>query len=338
MTSIELQNKAFSERLAMNHQLLQKKYWFLPVDDVGHENFVPVGRGKKSSYICGLWTSVTVCKDVPAHNGISVKGMDCTGKVVAWHNHLWCHNPKCCVCFIRGWSVRGAKAVTARLEEGVRRGFGKIEHITVSPRWADHDLPVEVLINMCRVALRDRGGVEVSGATIFHGYRVDTVRNVLKWSPHLHCLAFLEGQGFDRCRECVHSYGDCDLCSGFKGREVRGYKADGILVKVHGERTTIFGSVFYLLNHATLKLGVRRFHVVTYFGKCGNRKYASGKYESKAVCPACGGEGTKCYHVGKEHLVKDIGSKDYKPLFVAYQFGENGEENFIEIVGGGRIE
>jgi hypothetical protein len=338
LTSIELQNKAFRERLAMNHQLLQKKYWFLPVDDVGHENFVPVGRGKKSSYICGLWTSVTVCKNVAGHSGISVKGMDCTNKVVAWHNHLWCHNPLCPVCFIRGWSVRGAKAITGRLEEGVRRGFGKIEHVTVSPKFADHDLPIEVLINMCRVALRDRGGVEVSGSSIIHGYRVDRDRNVLKWSPHLHCLAFLEGQGFDRCRDCSHVYGDCDACSGFKGCEVRGYKEDGILVKVHGERTTVFGTAFYLLNHATLKLGVKRFHVVTYFGKCGNRKYASGKSETKNVCPACGEEGVKCYHVGKKHLVKDIGDEDYVPLFVDDQFGENGEENYIEIVGGGHIE
>jgi hypothetical protein len=223
------------------------------------------------------------------------------------------------------------------LEEGVRRGFGKIEHLTVSPRFVDHGLPVEVLISMCRVALRDRGGVEVSGSTIFHGFRVDQKRNVLKWSPHLHCLAFLDGQGFDRCRECVHAREDCAECSGFKGREVRGYAKDGILVKVHGERTTVFGTAFYLLNHATLRLGVKRFHVVTYFGKCGNRKYASGKSESKSECPACGEEGVKCYYVGKRHLVKDIGDVGYRPLFMDDEFGENGEPQYIEIVGGGRI-
>jgi hypothetical protein len=222
------------------------------------------------------------------------------------------------------------------LEEGVRRGYGKIEHVTVSPRFVDHGLPEEVLREMCRVALADRG---VNGGEMtFHGYRVDQKRNVLKYSPHFHCLGFIEGQGFDRCRECSHVYGDCDLCEGFKGREVRGYKKDGILVKVHGERTTVFGTAFYLLNHATLKLGVKRFHVVTYFGKCGNRKYASGKYESKAVCPACGEEGVKCYPIGVPHLVKDIGSKDYRPLFVDDEFNELGEPKYMEIVGGGHIE
>jgi hypothetical protein len=334
LTSIELQNKAFRERLAMNHQLLQKKYWFLPVDDVGHENYVPVGRGKRTSLLCSLWTSVSVCKDVAAHNGITVKGMDCTGKVVAWHHHLWCHNPLCPLCFIRGWSVRGAKAIAARLEEGIRRGLGKVEHITVSPKFADHDKPFEVIKKMCLDALKDRG--VPSGSEIFHGFRVDIERNVLKWSPHWHALAFCEGQGFDRCRGCVHSYGDCDACSGFKGREVRGYKKDEVLVKVHKERNTIFGTAFYLLNHATIKLGIKRFHVVTYFGECGNRKYASGKSESKAVCPACGGEGVKCYP--RHHLVKDIGSRDYKALFVDEEFDEDGEPRYIEIVGGGHIE
>jgi hypothetical protein len=334
MTSIELQNRAFRERLAMNHALLQKKYWFLPVDDVGHENYVPVGRGKKTSYICGLWTSVSVCKDVVAHSGVSVKGMDCTGKVVAWHNHLWCHNPLCPVCFIRGWSVRGARAIAGRLEEGVRRGFGKVEHITVSPEFADHGLPEEVLREKCRAALLDRG---VNGGEMtFHGYRVDDVRNVLKYSPHYHCEGFVEGQGFDRCRGCVHAREDCATCDGFKGREVRGYKKDGILVKVHPVRKTIFGTGHYLLNHATIRLGIKRFHTVTWFGKCGNRKYAAGKSESKAVCPACGGEGVKCYPM--HHLVKDIGSRDYQALFVDDEFDENGEARYIEIVGGGHIE
>jgi len=336
MTSIELQNRAFSERLAMNHALLQKKYWFLPVDDAGHENYVPVGRGKKTSYICGLWTSVSVCKDVAAHNGVSVKGMDCTNKLVAWHNHLWCHSPLCPVCFIRGWSVRGARNIAGRLEEGVRRGFGKVEHVTVSPKFADHGLPEEILREKCRLALLDRG---VNGGEMtFHGYRVDTDRNVLKYSPHYHCEGFIEGQGFDRCRGCVHAREDCANCSGFKGREVRGYKKDGILVKVHAERTTVFGTAHYLLNHATIRLGIKRFHTVTWFGKCGNRKYAAGKSESKAVCPACGGEGVKCYYVGKHHLVKDIGDRDYMPLFVDDEFDEKGEPNYIEIVGGRNIE
>jgi hypothetical protein len=334
--SIEAQNRAFSERLAMNHALLQKKYWFLPVDDTGHEDYVPVGRGKKTSYICGLWVSASVCKNVVGHKGILVDGMDCTDKIVGRHNHLWCHSPLCPVCFIRGWSVRGAKSIAGRLEEGVRRGFGKIEHVTVSPRFADRDLPEPVLREKCRLALVDRG--VTGGEMTFHGYRIDDVRNILKFSPHYHCEGFIEGLGFDRCRECVHAREDCVSCSGFKGREVRGYAKDGYLVKVHPARKTVFGTAHYLLNHATVRLGVKRFHVVTYFGKCGNRCYASSKSESEVVCPACAEEMVKCYHVGKRHLVKDIGDVDYRPLFVDDEFDEEGEPNYIEIVGGRNIE
>jgi hypothetical protein len=46
----------------------------------------------------------------------------------------------------------------------------------------------------------------------------------------------------------------------------------------------------------------------------------------------------KCYHVGKRHLVKDIGDVDYRPLFVDDEFDELGEPNYIEIVGGRNIE
>jgi hypothetical protein len=46
----------------------------------------------------------------------------------------------------------------------------------------------------------------------------------------------------------------------------------------------------------------------------------------------------KCYHVGKRHLVKDIGDVDYRPLFVDDEFDEEGEPNYIEIVGGRNIE
>ena len=157
MKSIEAQNRSFSERLALNHAILQKKYWFLPVDDKGHENYTPVGRGVKSSNLCGLWVGVSVCKNVEGHNGVSVGGVDCAGKVVARHNHLWCHKSSCPVCFIRGWSVRGARTIDGRLIEGGKRGFGKVEHVTVSVAVADRDLPESVMRKKCRDALFDRG-------------------------------------------------------------------------------------------------------------------------------------------------------------------------------------
>jgi hypothetical protein len=65
-------------------------------------------------------------------------------------------------------------------------------------------------------------------------------------------------------RKCVHTREDCASCVGFKGREVRGFAKDGYLVKVHGKRETVFGTAYYQLNHATIRYGIRRFHVVTW--------------------------------------------------------------------------
>jgi hypothetical protein len=323
----------FERRFRLNRQIIEKLYWILPVDDVGHENFMPVGRGVKSSDLCGSWRSLSVCKNVEGHEGGSLGGVDCTGKVIVRHNHMWCHKSSCPVCFIRGWSVREARSIEGRHVEGDRRGFGKVEHVVVSVPVADRDLPERVMRKKCRDALRDRG--VVGGCMIFHGFRIDGKRGVLSWSPHYHCLGYVKGEGgFDRCRNCVHERGDCKFCDGFKGREMRGYAKDGYIVKVLAERKTVFGTAFYQLNHATIRVGIVRFHVVTWFGSCGNRKFKSAVVDVQISCPVCGDEMVKCMYMGRRGLIKDIGHVDYVPLFVDDEFGEDGEPNYPEVVGG----
>jgi hypothetical protein len=333
MVSSEAVNRSLAKRVSLNRAILKNPYWFLPVDDVGHEDFMPVGRGVKSSDLCGRHVSLVVCKNGEGHKGVFVNGVDCSGKVVVQHKHLWCHKPTCPVCFNRGWSVRQARSVESRVERGVKLGFGKIEHVVVSVPKADRDLREKVLRKKCRDALFDRG--VIGGCMIFHGYRVDREHKRLKWSPHYHVLGFIDG-GFDRCRNCVHKRGDCSSCDGFKGREVRGYKKDGYLVKVLAERKTVFGTAWYQMNHATVRVGLKRFHVVTWFGCCGNRKYSSAKFILKAedVCPVCGGEMVRCFHAGKRFIAKNVGDVDYEAWFVDDEFDELGEPNYPEVVGG----
>jgi len=331
MPSVEAVNRVLSERLSLNRQILKSPYWMLPVDDVGHENYMPVGRGQKSSDFCASWVGLLVCKNFELHKGIFVNGVDCTDKVVVRHRHMWCHNSSCPACFIRGWSVRQARSIEGRFVEGDKRGFGKVEHVVVSVPVADRDLPESVLRKKCRDALRDRG--VVGGGMIFHGYRIDKNRKVLSWSPHYHSLGYIENGGFDRCRDCVHKREDCRSCDGFKGKEVRGFAKDGYLVKVMAERKTVFGTAFYQLNHATVRVGIKRFHVVTWFGSCGNRKFKSAKVKAKVLCPVCGSEMVRSVHVGKRRLIKDIGHVDYVPWFVDDEFDANGEPNYIDVVG-----
>jgi hypothetical protein len=170
----------------------------------------------------------------------------------------------------------------------------------------------------------------IGGCMIFHGFRIDRKRNVLVWKPHYHSLGFIKG-GFDVCRSCVHDLRDCRECSGFKGREVREYEKDRYIVKVLAERKTVFGTAWYQLNHATVRVGLKRFHVVTWFGVCGNRKFKSAKLETEDVCPACNEQMVKCAYWGKRHIARNVGDADYKAWFVDDEFDENGEPNYVEI-------
>jgi hypothetical protein len=201
----------------------------------------------------------------------------------------------------------------------------------VSVAVVDRGLPESVLRLKCREALVDRG--VTGGCMIFHGFRIDRVRGVLAWKPHYHTLAFIEG-GFDRCRICVHERGDCGSCSGLKGREVRGFAKDGYLVKVHDERKTVFGTAHYQLNHATVRVGIKRFQSVTWFGSCGYRKFGSVKVKSGNKCPACEDEMVRSIFMGKRHIAKNVGDVDYVPWFVDDEFGADGEPNYVDLIGG----
>lgn len=323
--------RSFLERLALNRAILKNDYWRLPVDDVGHENYEPVGRGRRTSDMCARWVTFNVCDHKELHEGVVVDGVDCTGKVVVSHQHMWCHKSTCPLCFIRGWSVREARKIEGRLAVASERGYGEVEHMTVSPPVEDYGLSEDILRKKCRAALLVRG--VLGGAMIFHGYRKDRQRGVLAWSPHYHVLGFIRG-GFDVCRNCVHDRGDCRSCSCFKGREVREYENDKYIVRVFERRKTVIGTAFYQLNHATLRIGLKRFHVVTWFGVCGCSKMKGKTVKAVATCPACHSEMTRKVHWGKRVIAKDIGDPDYREWFVDDEFDESGLPNYVDAVGG----
>jgi len=333
----EAYKRELARRVALNREILTFPYWFLPVDDRGHEDFQPVGRGVPSSDMCGRWRSFVVCKNKEGHKGKLLKGADCTDKVVVRHKHWWCHKASCPICFSRGWSVREARSIVGRCNEAEKRGLGVSEHVTVSVAVKDRDLSESVFRVKCREALFDRGFG--GGTMIFHGFRVDWVRKCLVWSPHYHTLGVVNVDGgFDRCRNCVHDRRDCDLCDGFKGREVRGFAKDGYLVKVHEVRKTVFGTAYYQLNHATIRVSLKRFHVVTYFGSMSYRMFEGEKLMSEDVCPVCSGEMVRCFHAGERRVVKDVGYVGYVACFVDDEFDEFGKPNYPEVFGSGNSE
>ena len=65
------------------------------------------------------------------------------------------------------------------------------------------------------------------------------------------------------------------------------YEKDGCIVKVKGKRKSVYHTAWYQLNHSSIKKGVKRFHVATWFGVCSYRKLKVTVEYRKSVCPIC---------------------------------------------------
>jgi len=323
------EKRSFARRLKLNRSILGNQYWVLPVDDEGFEDFMPVGRGVPSNEWCGKHRGLLVCQNVEAHKGVMFKGSDCTNKVFVRNQHFWCKKSSCPVCFVSGWSVRGAKVVEARLDKAVERGFGDVEHIIVSVPKSDYGLFYKDFRHTSLKVLR-RLRV-LGGCMIFHGFRINRSRKVLFWSPHFHVLGFVRG-GY-KCRECERKWNCLKGCGGFDDRSFRSFQKNHYFVKVmYEERKTVFGTAFYQLNHATVKLGIGRFHVITWFGNCGCRKFnhVSVKTSLFVPCKLCGEDMNRGFHSGKRAIVKHLGDAGYKSSFVDDELDEDGLPNYVE--------
>jgi len=307
----EKYERVLGNRVQLNRQILKNKYWFLPYDDTGKEFFQPAGRGVKSSMYCGVHRGFKVCKDVDAHKGVVKGGVDYTGEIIVRHKHWWCTKPSCPVCFIRGYAVRQARVFEGRLGVAVERGFGKIEHVIVSPSEKDYGLSESVLRKKCRTALLVRG--VFAGGMIFHCFRIDRERDALKVGKHYHALAFVKG-GYG-CRDCKRN--SCIGCDGFEARTRKFFESDGMIVKVKDERKTVFGTAWYQLHHASVRVGIKRFCTVTWFGGMGYNNFKGGKIDLKAEvkCPLCAGEMVDCRYEGDMRIARSVGDADYVAWF-----------------------
>jgi hypothetical protein len=321
---LAVQKRRLAERLKLNKRLLENKYWFLPYDNRGHEDMMPVGRGDKYSDFCGKHRGWQVCKNVDQHGGKVVKGVDYTNKVAVKHQVFRCNSSSCSVCFALAWALRLARSMAGRLEEGVKKGFGKIEHATCSVPKEDYGLSVDVMRKRALLVCLDRGFH--SGGMIFHGFRMNKLRTLLVYSPHFHILGFIRG-GYG-CRDCDHKWNCTAGCGGFDDGAWRGFQKDGYWVKVHDERKSIVGSCWYQLNHSTVRVGVRRFQVVTWFGVLANRKMKSFPVKARVICPACGADMERSIYKGKKHVCLDFSAEEYAEAFADDEFDDVGDPNW----------
>jgi hypothetical protein len=231
-----------------------------------------------------------------------------------------------------GWAVRAGQKVGVRLAEASKR-FGEVQHIAVGVPSKWWGLPVSTLRKKVDDGMRVRG--VVGGFLIFHGFRYNNplearMKNQLVgwyWSPHYHVLGFILG-GY-KCRSCkkIEASGKCGIenrgCDGFVNRNFRENEKDGLYFKVEGKRKTVSGTASYILNHASIRKGVKRPHAGVWFGVCSYRELKLSPVERKAVCPICGHDLVKLRYFGRENLDLRWGA------FVVV-FGEGGVALWVE--------
>jgi len=293
-------------------------------------SFQLVGHGSVTNVFCGKYMSLKGCLRVDLHNLITLEGESFRGKVFVRKVHHWCNKPSCPVCYKSGWAVREAGKIEGRLKEGSKR-FGLVEHIVCSVPVADYGLGYDALRLKVIKVLSDRG--VVGGVLIFHGFRYNLQKHWY-WSPHFHVLGFILG-GYSRCRHCERKWNCLSGCGRFDDRSYQNFLKDGYVVRVLGERKTVFGTAWYQLNHSSIDVSKKRFHVATWFGVCSYRKLKVTVEKRKALCPICQHDLGGIRYFGRNRVVYDKSSPDYKrDSYEDYE--EDGRPVWVERVEGAK--
>lgn len=256
-----------------------------------------VGQGLKTNDNCGRFRSLKICNRVHLHNKVDLlTGVNYAGMVYVKPVFCSCDKPSCPVCFLRGWALKEARNIKARIDEGSKR-YGMAYHIVVSVSKADYGLSLEAMRAKVLRGLRARGGR--GGVVLFHAFRYANFKESVRkkvpfgWylSCHFHVLGFIDDV-FDKCRGCRFrdargSRYVCKDCSGFYGNSKRVYLKDKMIVEVLPDRKSVFKTAFYQLSHASMRVSTKRSQVATWFGNCSYRELKVEVKEYKALCPIC---------------------------------------------------
>jgi len=248
------------------------------------------GQHDATNKYCGTFQYYNVCNRVELHNQLDLNGTSHKGEVFVRKVYASCDNPKCRVCLHDGYARREADHIAQRVKRGsigyrdakgkFHAGLGTAYHIVVSPPKSDWGLAEfhnEKFRAKVKKILIEVGCV--GGCMVFHGFAYadygESIRKgVLQgwsWRPHTHNIAWIH-DGYGACRSCtkyvrryrtgggkiVEQHGSeivCKDCSGFESR-VRsvGAKHGGYIIKCLDERTSIFATAWYALQHCAIKV------------------------------------------------------------------------------------
>jgi hypothetical protein len=303
-----------------------------------------VGQKEQTSGKCGQTLGFKGCLDVEKHNHSDLVGHNHADMVYIKRIVHSCDKPTCKVCFKRGWAVREAGASEDRVNLASKT-FGLSQHIILSVPKEDYRLSYEELKKKALENLKALG--VLGGVLIFH---MERYHNKLEarikggeagWfvSLHFHVLGYIDG-GYP-CRNCKKARSECFGCKGFDGEARRlnalkdssGY---GWIFKIptdkYGrvqERKTVFGTMWYQLNHATIVKNDKRSSVVTWFGVCSYKrlKLKKGDRKNRDVCPICQHELVDIMYVGNDPKSLRFDSKisEWEELL----FDKDGSPNWI---------
>jgi hypothetical protein len=291
-----------------------------------------VGHGEITDRnTCGKFRGFYGCLHTESHNVVTLDGHNHTGKVYVRKVFHSCDKPTCPVCYKRGWAVREAGNIESRIVEAEKR-YGLAEHIVLSVPKKDYGLSYEALRYKAVKVMAARG--IHGGCLIFHAFRYHHADETYVgevagwfWNPHFHVIGFIDG-GYGRCRSCRKTAFDCFSCDGYEARTRRCFEKDGYIVVVLGKRKSIFGTAWYQLNHASVKRGVARFHVATWFGTCSYRrlKLKKGDRIRRDACPICGSDLVRLKYVGADNPLVECWLKEFEDSFL----DERGVPKWVE--------
>lgn len=264
-----------------------------------------VGHGVQTKPGCGTFKNFAACLNYEGHNASRFFYPDLKkDSVFVKPVYNSCDKPTCPKCFKYGWSVREAFRIERRLKEASKI-YGDVEHIICSVSKSDYGLSLEELRHKAVKVLASRG--VIGGSMVFHGFRFANRKEAIskgvpfgwRWSPHLHILGYIGGEGYGKCRRCKGA--DCYACSGFEGLTRREHEKDKWIVKVMEKRKTIGGSAWYELNHCSIRRGSRKSHAVSWFGVVSYRKLkliTAKHVKVNHKCPICGSDLVRVRYLG----------------------------------------
>jgi hypothetical protein len=227
-----------------------------------------VGSGRITRNTCGSWKSYS-CKI--KHPNLDSK--DKTRRV--YHLQTGCYQSSCPICYSK-WAFKRAREAFHRITSKVWEG--KIFHLMISPPKDGKDYSFRDARELLKKLHKQTKIKIYGGFMIRHDFRG---RDNSGWKEGLH----------------FHIVYDGEFLKAWRKSEIPNFfEKYNWVVKDHGERRHIRGTIGYLLTHASYK---KRKSAYSWFGSYSRNSYTAPDYVDNKIstCDICGETLYRVFHV-----------------------------------------